>query len=98
MRKKLTLTIDAEVYDMLQGLPRKVSVSELASWLFKTYLEELKRGREMTKEELKEFIESTPEGKDFRERGREQYGPAVDKIEDTLQRFKKKVGRPKKVK
>lgn len=97
MRKQITLTIDSEVYADLQDLPRRVSVSEVASWMLKIYLEQFKKGRELTQEEFEDFINRTPEGRDFRERFR----PTAQKINDTIdgavEKVKRKVGRPPKV-
>ena len=51
VKKKLTLSIDEDVYDKLGEIPRKVSVSEVTSWFLKMFVEEIKLGREMTDEE-----------------------------------------------
>lgn len=97
MRKKLTLTIEPEVYDMIKDLPRKVSISEVVSFVLKAMVEDLKKGRELTQEEFDKWIESTPEGRDFRERFREHWGPSIWKINETVEKVKKTVeGRGKK--
>jgi hypothetical protein len=97
MRKKLTLTIDSDVYDMIKELPRKVSISEIVSWVLKGVLEKLKSGS-LTQEEFDRWIDSTPEGRDFVERAREQYGPSIRKIENKLNGIKEKVGHKKREK
>ena len=101
MRKQITLTIDADVYNGLQDLPRKVSVSEVASWMLKIFTEQYKMGRELTQEEFEEIIKRTPGGADFRERFRED--PTVkkiaaidDKVTEVVEHVKRKVGRPPK--
>jgi len=91
MRKKLTLTIDADVYDMIKELPRKVSISEFVSWMLKGMYEDIKKGRELTQEEVTAWIEKTPEGRDFRERLKEHWGPTLDKIDNTLNGVKEKI-------
>ena len=96
MRKKLTLTIEPEVYEMIKELPRKVSISEVVSFVLKGIYKELKLGRELTQEELDKWLESTPEGRDFRERLREHWGPSVKKIDETLEKVKKAVKGPGK--
>ncbi len=88
MRKKLTLTIDAEVYDMIKELPRKVSISEVVSWVLKTIFQDIKKGGQLTQEEIDAWLNSTPEGKDFKERLREHWGPAFYKIDDTIEKVK----------
>ena len=88
MRKKLTLTIDAEVYDMIKELPRKVSISEVVSWVLKGMLQDIKKGRELTQEEVNAWINSTPEGRDFKERAREHLGPTIRKIDATIEKVK----------
>jgi predicted CopG family antitoxin len=94
MRKKLTLTIDADVYEMIKDLPRKVSISEIISWFLKSMLEDIKRGG-LTQEEFEKWVKSTPEGRDFRERGREQFGPTIRKMDVSIEKLKKAV-KPRK--
>lgn len=91
MKKKLTLTIDADVYDELQELPRKVNISEVVTWTLKLMIEDIKKGRELTKEELDEYLRRTPGGKDYQKRLREHWGPGVEKIEATVGKIKKTV-------
>ncbi len=80
MKKRMNLYIDEDIYNALEEMPRKVSVSEVVSWLFKILLSEAKKGRELTKEELDALVESTPEGRDFRERMIEHWGPGIKKL------------------
>ncbi|SPQ02027.1 hypothetical protein NBG4_860012 [Candidatus Sulfobium mesophilum] len=91
MRKKLTLTIEPEVYDMIKELPRKVSISEFVSFALKAMYKDLKSGRGMTDEQLEEWMESTPEMRDFRERLTEHWGPTIYKIDDAINGIKEKV-------
>ena len=95
MRKKLTLTIRPEVYEMVKELPRKVSVSEVFSFVLEGLYKELKLGRELKQDEVDKWLESTSEGRDFRERLREHWGPSINKIDKTAGKVKKAVGRLK---
>jgi predicted CopG family antitoxin len=91
MRKKLTLTIDPAVYDELQTLPRNVSISEVISWFLKSMLEDIKRHGNFSQEEFEKWVESTPEGRDFKNRSKEQFGPAIRKADASFQKLKKSV-------
>ena len=97
MKKRLNITIDDDVYDMIKELPRTVSVSELISWFLKGMLEEVKKGP-FTQEEFDKWIESTPEGRDFIDRASKQFGPTVKKMFAATDKLKKtiKSGKGKK--
>ena len=95
MRKKLTLTIDGDVYDMLTEVPRNISLSEVATFFFKAFIEDVKKGRELSQKEFDEWVKSDPGLKEVREYLRENLGPTVWKIEDTVNDLKKKVKRKK---
>lgn len=95
MKKRLNLTIDSDVYDALQELPRKVNISEVATWVFKILLQNFKKGRELTKEELDEFLRNTPGGREFQERIREHWGPGIEKIDAKVEKIKSAV-KPKR--
>ncbi len=90
MKRRLNITIDDDVYDMIKELPRKVSISEVISWFLKSMFEEIKRGG-FTQEEFEKWVKSTPEGRDFRKRARQQFGPTIRKVEDKLKGIKEKV-------
>jgi hypothetical protein len=100
MKRKLTLTVDEDLYSSLDELPRRLSVSETVSWMLRYYVEEFKKGRELTEAEFNEFM-NTPEGRDFRERFRRS--PTVKKmfeveakVSEVVKTVKKKAGRPAK--
>jgi len=95
MKKRLNLTIDSDVYDALQELPRKVNISEVATWVFKILLEDFKKGGKLGKEELDKFLSNTPGGKDFQERLREHWGPGIQKIDAKVEKIKSAV-KPKR--
>jgi hypothetical protein len=96
MKKKITLSLDSDVYDALQELPRKVSISEFASWVLRTELHEIRNGKIMTSAELKNWVDSTPEGKDFRARLKEHWGPTMIKIDDSINKVTSKLKVTKK--
>lgn len=100
MKERMTISIDKEIYDTLQELPRKVSLSEVVTWMLKAMFQDIKAGRELKSKELKEWIESTPEGKDFRERLIEHWGPGIDKIDNAIEKVKEavKIVKKKKIK
>ena len=98
MRKQITLTIDADTYDRIKDTPMKVSISEVVSWVLKGMADDFKRGRESTPAEVKEWIETTPEGKEFRERLIAHWGPTVYAIEDSLGKIKGKIAPKRKTK
>jgi len=76
------------VYDALQELPRKVSVSEVVSWTLRAMLRDLKNGKEFSQEDFDKWIESTPAGRDYRERLTEHWGPSIRKIDDSVEKVK----------
>jgi predicted CopG family antitoxin len=77
MRKKITLTIDSDVYDDLEDLPRKVSISEFVNFMLKGYVETFKKGHVLSKEEVDEIVAKMG-GEEFRERVRNTF-PTLDK-------------------
>jgi predicted CopG family antitoxin len=96
MKKKITLSLDSDVYDALQELHRKVSISEVISWILRAQFQEIKKGKEMSSEELKKWMDSTPEGKDFRERLKDHWGPTFNKIDDSISKVASKLKVTKK--
>lgn len=77
MKKRINLTIDGDLYDELENLPRKVSVSEFVNFMLKGYVETFKKGRELTQEEVDEIVEKLG-GDEFREKLRNAF-PPLDK-------------------
>lgn len=96
MKRRLNLTIDADVYDALQELPRRVSVSEVVSWVLKSVAEDFKRHGFKTDAEYIQWLESTPDGRDYRDRLTEHWGPGIKKIDAALDKAKKAVKPGKK--
>lgn len=96
MKKKITLSLDDDVYDALQEFPRKVSLSEVVSWVLRSMFQDIKAGRELTTKELQAWMDSTPEGRDYRDRLTEHLGPTFDKIDAAVDKVKKAVTIKKK--
>jgi predicted CopG family antitoxin len=96
MKKKITLSLDSDVYDALQELHRKVSISEVISWMLRSQFQEIKNGKQMSSEELKKWVDSTPEGQDFRERLKDHWGPTIHKIDDSINKVTSKLKVTKK--
>ena len=76
-RKKLTLTIDGDVSDEIEELPRKVSISEFVNFMLKGYVETFKKGRVLSKEEVDEIVAKMG-GEEFRQRIRNTF-PTLDR-------------------
>lgn len=96
MKERMTITVEKDIYDMLQALPRRVSLSEVISWIVKATLEDIKAGRELSSKELQDWMDSTPEGEDFRERLTEHWGPGIRKVEAAVSKVTKAAGLGKK--
>jgi hypothetical protein len=92
MRRKLTLSVDDDVYEGLQEVPRKFSVSDFVSFMLRGMLHEFKGGRiAFDQKEFEKWIKSDPELKRIREGIREAWGPTVWKAADKVIDTKKKV-------
>lgn len=59
-------------------------------------LQDIKAGKNLTKEELRKYLASSPEGKDFMDRGDEYIAPKIRRIEDELNELKDALGLGKK--
>ncbi len=95
MKKRINLTIDSDLYDDLDYLPRKVSVSELANLFLKAFIAELKKGTELTDKEVQDIADTVGDGT-LRHRMTEQLGPKFDKIDEIVERVKKSLKLDKK--
>jgi hypothetical protein len=92
MKKKITLSIDSDVFDKLKDLPRKVPVSELVNWVLRAMLQDVKKGKELTSEELRAYVKQTPEGRDFLGRFDESLGPKIEHLIEEVNSIKKAIG------
>jgi hypothetical protein len=90
MKKRINLTIDGDLYDDLEYLPRKISVSEVTNLLLKAFIAEVKKGHELTDKEVKALADSIGDGT-LRERMQEQWGPKFDKIDQLVNGVKKRL-------
>jgi predicted CopG family antitoxin len=90
MKERMTISVDKEIYELLQELPRKVSLSEVITWSLRATFQDIKAGRELNSEEFEAWLESTPEGKDFRDRLIKHWGPTIRKLSDKADKIKKK--------
>ncbi len=92
MRKKLTLSIDDDVYEGLQEVPRKFSVSDFVSFMLRGMLQEFKGGRiAFDQKEFEKWVKSDPELKRIREGIREAWGPTVWKVGDKVKAVKENI-------
>ncbi|OPY76045.1 MAG: hypothetical protein A4E64_01695 [Syntrophorhabdus sp. PtaU1.Bin058] len=79
MKRSINLTIDTELHRALEGLPRRVSVSEVTNYLLMCYMAMFAKCGLLTESEVDKIIEKCG-GEDFRKRVKETFLPAVDKI------------------
>lgn len=93
MKKKLTLTIDEDVYDQLGELHRKVSVSEIVTWVLKAVITDIQG---MPDEDFKKLMDSDPRGKEVHAYLKDKLGPLVDRIETGIENVKKPLKRREK--
>jgi predicted CopG family antitoxin len=95
MRRKLTLSIDEEVYRRLKSVPRGFSVSEFVSFMLKAMLKEF-RGNFSTQEEFEKWVAGDPQLERVREGIKEAWGPTlfpvIDKIDAVTDKMKANVG------
>lgn len=81
MRRKLTLTIDPDIYEKLGDLPRRVSVSAVVSVVLKALMSDAKG---MSDEEFLKWVDKDPET-------RELHLLLQDKLVPYLEKYIKKV-------
>ena len=91
MKKRVTFTVDEDVFEELKFVPRGFSVSEFVSFMLRGMLKELGQGRIFSQEEFEEWVNSDPKLKKVREGMREAWGPTVWKAADKVIDAKKKV-------
>jgi len=87
MKKKLTLTIDDDVYEGLKELPRKVSISEVVSWMLRAMVEDVKPGG-MSEDEFIDFMDTDPRGKEVRAYMKEKLGPIIKGVDSKVKAVK----------
>ncbi len=87
MRKKITLSIDEHVYDKLQEIPKDVSLSDVATFYYKVFIEEFKKGRELTQKEFDDLFNKTAEDLALRLRIREYIKPKTMKVQKVMDKI-----------
>jgi len=90
MKKKLTLTIDDDVYEGIKDLPRRVSISEVVSWMLRAMVEDVKPGG-MSEDEFIDFMDNDPRGKEVRVYMKEKLGPIIKGANSQLKSVKKAI-------
>jgi hypothetical protein len=88
MKRKINLTIDTDLYEAFDNLPRKVSVSEIVNFVMRMIMLQARKGRELTEEEFNAELEKAG-GQEFCERLKLALGPTIDKIDLGLGKIKK---------
>ena len=88
MKRRLAITIDEDIYNELEQLPRRVSISEVINWFVRAAFYDIRSGRVLSDKELQDWIDSTPEGRDFRQRLIEHYGSTFEKIDSNIESVK----------
>lgn len=76
MRKKITLSIDSEAYDGIKELPKKVSISEVVSWVVRSMVEGVKPNG-MTPDEFIDYMDRDKRGREVRQYLKEKLGPIL---------------------
>jgi hypothetical protein len=87
MKRKINLTIDTELYEAFENLPRKVSVSEIVNFIMRGVMLQIVKGRLLTDEEVQAEVERAG-GEEFRLRLVAVLGPTLDKIDFGIERIK----------
>ena len=93
MKKRLNLTIDEDIYEIIGKLPRTVSVSEVVSYILRCFYESAKKGKVLLSDsDIQKLIDSDPKLQDFQARLIEHWGPGIKKIDSSIEKVKKTVG------
>ena len=92
MKKRVTFTVDEDVYEGLKQVPRGVSVSEIVCWLLRAVITDIQG---MSDEEFKKFMENDPRGKEVREYLQDKLLPFFDTVDSGVEKVKKTL-KPKK--
>ena len=96
MKRRLAITIDDDVLSELEQLPRKVSISEVITWVVRAALQDLKSGHKLSAKELQDWIDSTEEGRDFRQRLIDRYSSTFEKVDSNIESVKQALGLKKR--
>ena len=88
MKKRLNLTIDKSIHDEIGELPRKVSISEMVSWILKCLVEGVKLDG-MTSKEFINYMDKDVRGRIVRQYLKEKIGPILG-LKTSRKRLNKK--------
>lgn len=90
MKKKLTLSIDEDAYDDMGEIPRKISMSEIVTWIARAFVTDLKG---MSDEEFRKYMDNDPSGREVRKYLQDKLLPIFDKVDDVKKTLKPKKGK-----
>jgi len=76
VRRKLTLTIDPDIYEKLGDLPRRVSVSAVVSIVLKALMSDAKG---MSDEEFLKWVDKDPDTRELHLLLQDKLGPYLEK-------------------
>ena len=86
MKKRVTFSVDEDVFEGLKAVPRGVSVSEIVSWFLRAIITDIQG---MSDEEFRKFMDSDPRGKEVRKYLQEKLLPVLDKVDEGVDNVKK---------
>jgi len=86
MKKRVTFSVDEDVFEGLKEVPRGVSVSEIVSWFLRAIITDIQG---MSDEEFRKFMDNDPRGKEVRKYLQEKLLPVLDKVDDGVDNVKK---------
>lgn len=98
------IVTNASIKNFLQNPPpksgpkKKVSLAEIAKWTITGMIQDVKAGRKLSDDEFKAWMEASLEGKDFKRRLNEQYGPGYFAVANSFLALTEKLGFGKKKK
>src|SRR3990172_7363186 len=85
MKKRVTFSVDEDVFEGLKEVPRGVSVSEIVSWFLKAIITDIQGTSD---EEFRKFMDNDPRGKEVRKYLQEKLLPVLDKVDDGVDNVK----------
>ncbi len=86
MKKRVSFTVDEDVYEGLKGVPRGISVSEVVSWFLRAIITDIQG---MSDEDFRKFMDNDPRGKEVRKYLQEKLLPVLDKVDEGVGGVKK---------
>ena len=86
MKKRVTFSVDEDVFEGLKEVPRGVSVSEVVSWFLRAIITDIQG---ISDEEFRKFMDSDPRGKEVRKYLQEKLLPVLDKVDGGVGNVKK---------